>query len=40
LVDVYHNVSNFSTTSWGELVAYRWDNDDVSFILDQHVLLD
>jgi hypothetical protein len=29
--------SNFSAISWQEKVTFRWDDDDVIHVLDQHV---
>jgi len=29
-------MSNYSAISWREQVNFRWDDDEVRFILDQH----
>ena len=34
------NSAFFSAISWREQVNFQWDDDDVSFVLDQHTLLD
>ena len=33
---VYRQVSNFSAIPWRDQVTYRWDDDDVYFVLDHH----
>ena len=37
---VQRRVSNFSAISWQEKVTFRSDDNDVSFVLDQHAELD
>ena len=40
MIDVYRQLSNFSTISWREQVTFQWDDDEVRFVLDQHAQLD
>ena len=37
---VLHQFSNYSAISWREQVNFQWDDDEVSFVLDQHAELD
>jgi hypothetical protein len=34
------NSAFFSAIQWGEQVNFQWDDDEVRFVLDQHVELD
>jgi hypothetical protein len=40
VIVVYRQLINFSAISWREQVNFQWDDDEVIFVLDQHVLLD
>ena len=33
-------LGNFSAISWWEWVNYQWDDDEFTFVLDQHAELD
>jgi len=33
---VVYQMSNFPSTSWQEQVTFRWDDEDVCFVLDQY----
>ena len=37
---VQRKLSNFSAISWREQVNFKWDDDEVRFVLDQHAELD
>jgi hypothetical protein len=37
---VQRQLSNFLAISWREQVCFQWDDDEVCFVLDQHVELD
>ena len=37
---VWHQFSNFSAISWREQVNFQWNDDEVSFVPDQHTELD
>ena len=40
MIIVECQLSNFSAISWQEKVDFQWDDDEVSFGLDQHAELD
>jgi hypothetical protein len=33
-------IQQFSAISWREQVNFQWDDDEVHFVLDQHIYLD
>ena len=35
MIDVYGQFSNFSAISWREQVNFQWNDNNVSFVLDQ-----
>jgi len=37
VIAVTHQVKNLSAIGWREQVAFRWDDEDIRFVLDQHV---
>jgi hypothetical protein len=36
VIVAYRQLSNFSAISWREQVNFKWDNNEVRFVLDQH----
>ena len=40
VIVVLHQVKQFFIISWKEQVTFRWDDDEVRFVLDQHIWLD
>jgi hypothetical protein len=40
VIVVYRQFSNYSAISWREQANFRWDDDEVRFVLDQHAELD
>jgi len=37
VIVVYRQLINLSATSWRVQVNFLWDDDEVRFVLDQHV---